>query len=98
MPGKQKKMYGDFYKLLNSGMVYLKESIDLSYKMAIQRPPMEFSLEGIGRPWNEKTQDLNWGTKKEPNSVVELYVHPVLLHGGKLMTKGKVVLCVNMGK
>lgn len=59
--------------------------------MVIQRPQMKFSKEGEGQKYRETSQELQWGSNPVGNSAkVKYYVYPLLYHGDKLMTKGKV--------
>ena len=73
-------------------MDFVNESVRLTWKMVIQRPPMSFNASKIGEQWNKDSfLELMWGS--DPNAqgaVIQYYKGPQLLHAGKAMVKGVV--------
>ena len=70
---------------------YIESVARLTWKMVIQQPQMKFSIEGEGQKYCDTIQELQWGSNPVGKSAkVKYYVYPLLYHGDKLMSKGKV--------
>ena len=72
---------------------YIREAASIGWKMAIQRPAMEFRCEGVGKHWQEVLQEPFWSCDPyKEGATVKYYVHPSLHHGGSVLVKGKVFI------
>ena len=78
-------------------MEYVREAVKLSWKMALQRPAMDFHLATNDEPWSDVTAkkfELAWGStfdkESQIPSIVSYTVNPALVHGKNIMGKGKV--------
>ena len=70
---------------------YAEASALLAWKMAIQRPPMIFDQPDVNKPFQgEHLHPLAWGSKPGKDAKIRYYQYPTLLHGDKVMVKGKV--------
>ena len=82
-------------KSSDSLLKYAISSCILTWKMAIQRPPMSFTAdEDVGKDYNSDMYDLQFGTMdpKTPGVKILRSVYPSMWHNGKLLKKGKVIL------
>lgn len=66
----------------------------LTWKMALQRPPMSFKACETGKPYNDAEQSAFWCSSdpNDPKSLIDIWIYPSLMHGNKLMAKGMVLL------
>ena len=78
-------------------MEYVKGAVKLSWKMALQRPAMDFHVATDDEPWSDVTAkkfELAWGStfdkESQIPSKVSYTVNPALVHGKNIMGKGKV--------
>ena len=88
-----KKDFKSYIKCLeNKHMVtYMKECCRLGWKMAMQRPQMTFRQPQRGHKLDPKEQELSWGSDPDgKNACIKYSIYPVLMHGDKLMVKGRV--------
>lgn len=78
--------------------IFLESCVKLAWKMALQSPPVIFSMDGVNKKWDMsgplQRSDLYWGSviPKDRKPVIDYYVYPMLYQGERLLVKGKVLV------
>ena len=70
---------------------FVEQAALVSWKMALQRPPMEFKDVKPGTNWDKKKQDVFFESADPVKNPVAYSISPMLFHGDQLMVKAKVV-------
>ena len=70
---------------------YVDDVFQLTWYMAIQRPPMTFITPGIGLPADDHVcKELPTAGMVLEDPVVSYYLEPTLMHGDNVLEKGRV--------
>ena len=70
---------------------FVEQAALISWKMVLQRPPMEFKDVESGTKWDKKKQDVFFESADPVKNPVVYSISPMLFHGDQLMVKAKVV-------
>ena len=79
---------------------YLNQAARLCWFMALQRPQMTFKLAEEKVIWEdgmEKSFEIAWGSTKGHEAEIKYNLNPMLMHGKRMMARGKVFIDTEWG-